>query len=95
MLSEFGGYNLRLEGHCFNKKNFGYKRFKSTGELLSAFTELYERQIIPAKKAGLAASVYTQLTDVEDEVNGLITYDREKIKLPAEELAAIGAKLRG
>ncbi|MBS7403658.1 MAG: glycoside hydrolase family 2 protein [Oscillospiraceae bacterium] len=95
VLSEFGGYNLRLEGHCFNKKNFGYKRFKSTGELLSAFTELYERQIIPAKKAGLAASVYTQLTDVEDEVNGLITYDREKIKLPAEELAAIGAKLRG
>ena len=94
LLSEFGGYSLHLPEHSFSPKAFGYKRFKSPEELLAAFEELYETQILPAKKAGLSAAVYTQLTDVEDEVNGLITYDREKLKLPAQELAKLGAKLK-
>ena len=94
LLSEFGGYSLYLPEHSFSKKAFGYKRFKNEEALMTAFDELYENQIIPAKKAGLSAAVYTQLTDVEDEVNGLITYDREKIKLPLEALYNLGLKLR-
>ena len=84
LLSEFGGYNLRCEGHCFNSKNFGYKRFKSEKELQKALDSLYSGEIRPAYEQGLAAAVYTQLTDVEDEVNGLMTYDRKVVKLKPE-----------
>lgn len=93
VLSEFGGYNLRLNGHCFNQKDFGYKRFGSPEELLHAYKDLYENQIIPAKERGLSAAVYTQLTDVEDELNGLITYDRKAVKLPAEAVKTINESL--
>ena len=84
LLSEFGGYNMRCEGHCFNAKNFGYKRFKSEAALQKALDKLYSDEIRPAYEQGLAAAVYTQLTDVEDEVNGLITYDRKVVKLSPE-----------
>lgn len=94
VLSEFGGYSQHIPEHSFSAKTFGYKRFKTSSALLAAFRELYETQIIPAKKAGLSAAVYTQLTDVEDEVNGLITYDREKLKLPPEELLRLGERLK-
>ncbi len=94
LLSEFGGYNRRIEGHCFSRKDFGYRRFKSDNELLSAFGKLYETEIIPAKQDGLAASIYTQLSDVEDELNGLMTYDREIVKLPEDEVAKIMENLK-
>ena len=81
LLSEFGGYNLRIDGHSFSDTDFGYKRFKSARELEKALGKLYSGQIRPAYRLGLAATVYTQLTDVEDEVNGLITYDRKVVKL--------------
>ncbi len=82
VLSEFGGYNHRVEGHAFNKKDFGYKRYESVNSFKHAFRELYRDQIIPAWQEGLAAAVYTQLSDVEDELNGLITYDRKVVKIP-------------
>lgn len=94
VLSEFGGYNLRIDGHAFNEKDFGYKRTKSKGELLTSIEKLYNEQIIPAKEKGLSACVYTQLTDVEDELNGLISYDREQIKLPVGQLKRINDRLR-
>ena len=81
LLSEFGGYNLRCAGHSFSEKDFGYKKFKSEQELTKALEDLYGRQIKPAHEKGLAAAVYTQLSDVEDEVNGLITYDRKVAKV--------------
>ncbi len=84
LLSEFGGYNLRCEGHCFNAKDFGYKRLKSTNELQKSLEKLYGGEIRPAYEQGLAAAVYTQLSDVEDEVNGLLTYDRKVVKLNPE-----------
>ncbi|MBP8640834.1 MAG: glycoside hydrolase family 2 [Oscillospiraceae bacterium] len=93
VLSEFGGYNYRAEGHCFNDRDFGYKRLKTQAELLSAYEHLYNNEILPAKEKGLCATVYTQLTDVEDELNGLITYDRKVIKLPAENVLDINKKL--
>lgn len=81
LLSEFGGYSLRCDGHSFSAKDFGYKKFKSDAELQKALDELYSKQIKPAYGKGLAAAVYTQLSDVEDEVNGLITYDRKVVKI--------------
>ncbi len=94
VLSEFGGYNFRSEGHCFSDRDFGYKRMKTPEKLLEAFERLYCKEILPAKEKGLCATVYTQLTDVEDELNGLITYDRKIIKLPAENVRKINYKLR-
>ena len=76
ILSEFGGYNYRVEGHSFSSRNFGYKHLKTPEELKNSLEALYKEQIFPAIEKGLAAAVYTQLSDVEDEVNGMVTYDR-------------------
>ena len=86
LLSEFGGYNHHVSGHCFNNKNFGYKNFETPAQLEIAIEELYQRQIGPAKMEGLAAAVYTQLSDVEDELNGLMTYDRKVVKIAPESM---------
>lgn len=89
ILSEFGGYNYRVEGHSFSSRNFGYKHLKTPEELKNSLESLYKEQIFPAIEKGLAAAVYTQLSDVEDEVNGLITHDRAEIKLSPEEIRRI------
>ncbi len=91
ILSEFGGYNFRVKGHSFNEEDFGYKKFESAEEILTAYKDLYEKEIFPAMKQGLCAAVYTQLTDVEDELNGLITYDRKVLKLPVDKVRQINA----
>jgi len=93
VLSEFGGYNFRLNGHCFSNKDVGYKRFETAEALLNAYRDLYRNQILPARNKGLSAAVYTQLTDVEDELNGLISYDRKVIKLPVERVREINEEL--
>lgn len=82
-LTEFGGYNLRIQGHAYNEKDFGYKRLASAEELAEWLRKLYRDEVIPAIRGGLSAAIYTQLSDVEDELNGLVTYDREVVKLPA------------
>ena len=87
ILTEFGGYAFAVEGHTADVKPFGYKKFKSAAELRRGITLLYDGQIRPAVKKGLSAAVYTQLTDVEGELNGLITYDRRELKIPAEAVA--------
>ena len=78
VISEFGGYSFKLEpNHYFNKKqNYGYRFFKDQSELEKAIHELYDIQIKPYVKKGLCAAIYTQLSDVEDETNGFLTYDR-------------------
>ena len=95
VLSEFGGYNLPVAGHTWNAKNFGYKGYQTPEALGEAVKTLYETQIVPACKSGLAADVYTQLSDVEDEVNGFVTYDRRVEKLPEALMQAIAQELRG
>lgn len=81
-LTEYGGYSQRLPDHSVSSAEFGYRRF-STGEALAdAFKHLHEEQIVPAVAQGLSATVYTQLSDVEDETNGLLTYDRRVLKFP-------------
>ena len=94
VLSEFGGYNLPLAGHTWNDANFGYRGYKTPEALEAAYRKLYETQIIPAKEKGLAACVYTQLSDVEDEVNGLVTYDRRAVKLPTSAPFALNVQLK-
>lgn len=93
ILSEFGGYRYRIPEHSLPVRAFGYKTCKTEEELCTSYTALYEEQIIPAMKKGLAAAVYTQLSDVEGECNGLISYDRKIIKLSAETLLRLNKQL--
>src|SRR5699024_8413277 len=76
-LTEFGGYTYAMPGHTFTSRPFGYRRMKSSAELTAELSRLYREEIVPLiYDAGLCATVYTQLTDIEDEMNGLFTYDR-------------------
>ena len=94
-LSEFGGYSYRTEGHVFNTdKAYGYGKCESREDFVNALRRLYENEIIPLVKCGLCASVYTQLTDVEDEINGLITYDRAVMKITPEEFKDVSERLK-
>ena len=93
ILTEFGGYGLALDDHRFSSDKFEYKGYKTKEELTNAVIAMYERDIIPAKEKGLAASIYTQLSDVEDELNGLITYDREVIKMDVKKMKEMGDRL--
>lgn len=95
VLSEFGGYNLTVADHVWGKNNVGYRGFRTQQALTQAVKELYETQIAPAAQKGLSACVYTQLSDVEDEVNGFVTYDRRVEKMDAEVVAALNARLTG
>lgn len=84
VLGEFGGLGLPVEGHTWQQKdNWGYQSFKNQEELLQRYTRLMNdlKQLIPL---GLSAAVYTQTTDVEVETNGMMTYDRKVIKIPAD-----------
>jgi len=86
VLGEFGGLGWAVDGHSWLEKgNFGYQSFKNAGELKARYSGLVKEvgKLIPL---GLSAAVYTQITDVEIEVNGLMTYDRKVIKIPVEEL---------
>lgn len=94
VLSEFGGFSQRIAGHTFNNKMFGYKIYNSKKALTKAYKRTFEKTIIPQIKDGLAAAVYTQVTDVEDELNGLMTYDRKVIKIDVETLKEINGKVR-
>ena len=81
VLSEFGGFALPMEGHLFNPDNaYGYKNCKSLEDFQSAFEELYRTRILPAIPKGLCGTIYTQVSDVEDEINGILTYDRKVCK---------------
>ena len=80
VLSEFGGFPYRVEGHSCCEKVYGYHPCQSLEELWQAYAKLMKEVIEPEIKKGLSATVYTQLSDVEEEVNGILTYDREVCK---------------
>ena len=95
ILSEFGGYAHQCKGHIFNPQNeYGYRKYERREEFIDGLVELYETEIIPAVEKGLCGSIYTQLSDVEDETNGLFTYDRKVCKVEEEKLLAIARKLQ-
>ena len=93
VLSEFGGYSYHIAEHSFSDKEFGYKRYKNASALMDDVEALYAREVIPAKARGLSAAVYTQLSDVEQETNGFVTYDRAVVKFDEARMRAINAKL--
>jgi hypothetical protein len=95
VLGEYGGLGLPLEGHTWQQKdNWGYRNFKDRESLTDAYLAINSR-IHPLIGKGLCAAVYTQTTDVEVEVNGLMTYDRAINKIDPEVLAQAHAKLHG
>ena len=95
VLSEFGGYSFKPEGHVFNtEQTYGYGKFEDQEQFAQAVEKLYRDQIIPAAKTGLCAAIYTQVSDVEDETNGLLSYDRKVEKLTPERMLPIARALQ-
>ena len=95
ILSEFGGYSYKIDGHSANtKKTYGYKLFNDGLEFENALVSLYENEIIPSIKDGLSGAIYTQLSDVEDETNGFLTYDRKILKVNADKVKNVMKKAK-
>ncbi|WP_373653657.1 sugar-binding domain-containing protein [Schlesneria sp. DSM 10557] len=94
VLGEFGGLGLPLEGHTWQgKENWGYRNFEDQASLTAAYLDLFDQLHPLIEKPGLSAAIYTQTTDVETEVNGLMTYDRKVLKIPVEAAAKAHAAL--
>ena len=94
VLSEFGGYSQKIRNHVWNwEKSFGYQMYANKVALTNAYKSLHEKQIIPNIKKGLSATVYTQVSDVEFEVNGILSYDRELVKIDEDVLRELNAKM--
>ena len=89
VISEFGGYSHRVAGHLFGEDNYGYKSFESQSDYENALSELYLNEIKPYVSLGLSGAVFTQISDVEDETNGLVTYDRRTVKVDVERIRKI------
>jgi len=95
VLSEFGGYSNIVQNHVWNKaKSFGYKMYNDKFSLTRAYERLMKKQIIPLVKKGLSATVYTQVSDVELEVNGLLTYDRDVVKIDEKVVKDLNEELK-
>ena len=92
-LGEYGGIGLALEGHLWQTdKNWGYVEFKNAKEVTDEYIK-YAEHLKRLIKAGFSAAVYTQTTDVEGEINGLITYDRKVIKIEEDRLRKINLEI--
>ena len=95
VLSEFGGKTFRCHNHLFNPdKTYGYGGCESLQALATAMKALYMDEVLPCVKNGLCAAIYTQVSDVEDEINGIVTYDRKVEKLTPETMRPIAVALR-
>ena len=95
IVSEFGGKTLKIEDHVFNPdKSYGYGGCKHKEELNTAVVKLYMDEVLPCIKQGLCGAVYTQVSDVEDEINGVVTYDRKIVKLNPEMMGTVAAALQ-
>lgn len=80
VLSEFGGFSMREKGHSMCPKVYGYRIYTGRKKLRHAYENIWE-EVRELERKGLCAAVYTQLSDIEEEVNGLWTYDREILKI--------------
>lgn len=93
-LSEFGGWSFKIPEHSFNlEKTYGYKKYEDREAFVRDLRELYLGQILPLIREGLCAAVYTQVSDVEDETNGLLTFDRKISKVKPEEFRDVSEKI--
>ncbi len=90
VISEFGGYSLKVPGHMWDaQKKFGYRFYDSREALSEAYVKLLEKELMPLIPRGLMAAIYTETTDVEIEINGYLTYDRVVEKMDAELLRQV------
>lgn len=80
ILSEYGGYSCPVEGHLYSSESYGYRAYRNPSDFSRAF-RLLQKKIRDLEAAGLAGAVYTQVSDVEEEINGLLTYDRKICKV--------------
>lgn len=92
-ISECGGYKYMDKEHFFGKKEYGYGTCKSKEELTNRIKTMYAEMIIPYIKDGVCGCIYTQLSDVEGEINGLYTYDREVCKVDRDLMKDIARKI--
>ncbi len=95
VISEFGGYILKIADHLWNprKSSTGYGKSKSKDHLTAKYVALLRKQAFPLISNGLSGLIYTQLSDVETELNGLMTYDRQELKMDLDQVKAIHAEL--
>ena len=94
VLSEFGGYSFKPEGHAFNtEQTYGYGKYSDRDAFVAALQRLYVDEVLPLIGKGLCAAIYTQVSDVEDETNGLLSYDRRVEKVLPEEFAPVSESL--
>lgn len=84
VISEYGGFACHIPGHSGVERVYGYRKYATVQELTDAYRKLTEKDLFPLIEKGLSGAVYTQLSDIEEEVNGLVTYDRRVVKVNAE-----------
>ena len=94
VISEFGGYSYRVPGHLFGEDNYGYRLLESKEAFTEAFLKLYDTEVRAAILNGASAFIYTQVSDIEDETNGVLTYDRQVKKLDAEKVLPLMKELK-
>ena len=95
VLSEFGGYACPVEGHLFNTGNaYGYKTCKTLEDFQRAIVALYREKVLPAIDRGLCGAICTQISDVEDEINGFLTYDRKVCKADPADMKKLALELQ-
>lgn len=92
-LTEYGGYAYPVEGHLPCEKEFGYQHYHSSEELTENYKRLWEEEIYPNLECGLCSAIYTQTSDIEEEINGIMTYDREVDKLQIDKVQKLNQKL--
>lgn len=85
---------MSVSVHHMYRKVYGYRIYRKKSELTRGYREWIEREILPNMERGLSATVYTQLSDVEEETNGLLTYDREVLKLEEETVRELNEKMK-
>ena len=93
-LTEYGGHTYAVEGHTQSQNTYGYKDHKTGEELNAAYEELLNRDVFSNIENGLSAVIYTQLSDIEGEINGICTYDRRVIKFDEQRLKKLHAQLQ-
>ena len=93
-LTEFGGYTWHIPRHSYSRRQYGYGKYKTRASLTAGYRKLLTQTVLPAVRRGISATVYTQLSDVEDEVNGLLTYDREILKPDADTIRHLNQALK-
>ncbi len=93
-LTEYGGYSWSVPGHCTHDEEYGYQKYSDSASLTAAFQRLITDTILPSVREGLAAAIYTQLTDIESETNGLYTYDRQLCKMDSETVRECNRRMK-